>query len=150
MMHRPPQGQALAEMALCLPLLVLMVLAICQLALIGQAACLDHMAARSAARAYAVYSQQGPGYGLQMAGKAALAVARRCHPLPLVEVVMESDDDDSADFTLRVDLRYPLVLPIAKALLGQDGAILLRSRASMEREDSESFFKAHPEIERAR
>jgi hypothetical protein len=144
------QGQALAEAALCLPLLILMIMALCQLALIGQAACLAHLAARSAARAYAVYCQQGPGYGLDMAGKAALAVARRCHPLPQLQVVMESDADGSPDFTLRVDLRYPLVLPLARGLLGQNGSMLIRSRASMLREDTAAFFKAHPEIEKAR
>jgi hypothetical protein len=150
-MTRPSsQGQALAEMALCLPLLILMIMALCQIALIGQAAFLAHLAARSAARAYAVYCQQGPGYGLDMAGRAALVVARRCHPLPQIEVVMESDPDSSPDFTLRVDLHYPLAMPLAKGLLGQNGMVLLRARASMEREDTPAYFKAHPEIERSR
>jgi len=150
MSRRKAQGQALAELALCLPLLLLMIMTVCQLALIGQAACMAHLAARSAARAYAVYCQQGPGYGLDMAGRAALEVALRCHPLPQLELAMESAADDSPDFTLRVDMHYPLVMPIAKQLLGQDGSVLLRSRASMQREDSPAYFKAHPEVEKAR
>lgn len=147
---RGQQGQALAELALCLPLLLLMIMALCQIALIGQAACLAHLAACSAARAYAVYCQQGPGYGLDMAGQAALQVAQRCRPQPSLELVMEEDADGSPDFTLRVDLHYPLVLPIARDLFGQNGSLLLSSRARMLREATPSFFKAHPEIEKPR
>lgn len=87
-------GQALAELAVCLPVLILLLFATCQLALIGQAACFAKLASMRAARAYVVYCQQGPGYALAMAGQAAALAVERCRPRPQVTVELEEDEGE--------------------------------------------------------
>jgi len=144
------KGQAMAELALCLPFLMLMIFALCQIAMIGQAAFLARSAAKSAARAYGVYCQQGPGYALDMATKAALAVTLRCMPRPRIALaLLEEESRDSPDITLRLDMDYPLLFPgLAKVFGASDGTLTLSATASLFNEATPSFFKAHPEIKK--
>jgi len=165
---RGQRGQSLVESALALPLLVLLALALCQLCLLAQGAFFAQRAARRAARAYVVYCQKGPGYGLDMARQAAELAVQPCRPKPLVFVEIEDKDEDQGStgeddwasqahseggdtgfIRLSVRLRMPLIFPAVHPIFGAGGAsATLKASTMMLREDTEAYFREHEEIQR--
>src|SRR3954453_8111185 len=90
------RGQATVELVALLPLLALSLLCCWQLVLVGHAAWSAHAAARSAARAHAV-------------GTDELAAARASLPQELDDLVRVGEADDDGRVPVRV--RVPSVLP---------------------------------------
>lgn len=151
-----------------MPLLLLLAMALCQLCLLAQGAFFAQRAARRAARAYVVYCQKGPGYGLEMARQAAESAIQACRPRPTVVIKLEeakedqgkdptfdwisqahSEGGDTGFIRMHVSLRMPLLFPGLQAIFGQGGAgATLVSSTVMLREDTEAYFREHDEIKR--
>ncbi|MDQ6698218.1 MAG: pilus assembly protein [Actinomycetota bacterium] len=106
--ERRESGQATVELALLLPVIMMLVLAVLQVGLVARDQVLVTNAAREAARAAAVDGRSG----------AALAAARRSGPLDPAELRVVVGRRGAAGSTVRVVVHYrsvtdaPLVGPL--------------------------------------
>jgi hypothetical protein len=149
-------GQSLAEFALCLPVFLLMVFAVIQLALIAQAAFFTHYAAHCAARAYAVFIQQDQDSALAKAKDAAalgLAFVRpsMSYELELLPARQTSPSTEISGlnkqiFEMRLTTWCPLILPFVKFAfqngLAHRGELPLKATIVMQSENNEDFRRA--------
>jgi Flp pilus assembly protein TadG len=108
--RRRDGGQATVEVALVLPVVVLLLLAVVQIAQVGRAHVLTIHAAREAARAAAV--------GEPDATAVRAAVAAGGFPTHRARVSVQRA---GADVTVEVRYRQATVVPIVGALLGDVG-----------------------------
>lgn len=107
--RRPDAGQAVVELALTIPLLVLLLLAIVQVGLVIRDQILVVHASREAARAAAVDPDSS----------APRRAAERSSELDSKRIRLEISDRGAPGSTLRVTLRYsaPTEVPLIGALL---------------------------------
>lgn len=107
--RRPDSGQAVVELALTIPLLVLLLLAIVQVGLVVRDQILVVHASREAARAAAVDPDSG----------APRRAAERSSELSSDRIRLEISDRGAPGSTLRVTIRYssPTEVPLIGALL---------------------------------
>jgi Flp pilus assembly protein TadG len=98
--HRGSQGQATVELALCLPLLCVLVMAVLQVAVVVGDVLAVQLAAREAARAATMAADPGPA-----AAAAAEAVTR----LPLEVAVTLTDDAVTAEVRASAVTDVPLI-----------------------------------------
>lgn len=115
---RPDRGQAAVELALVLPLLVLVLLAVVQVALVLRAQLLVVHAAREGARAAAV----------DPADDAAVVGALAATPLPIDRVEVRVVDAGGGRVRVEVEHRAATDLPLVGPLLGD---VTLRASATM-------------------
>jgi hypothetical protein len=85
------RGQSLAEFVLCLPVLVLMIFGLLQLAALGIVLAFSHYAVSCALRSYTVFYAQGHSVATQKAGQAMEAAMAWCLPLPDMDLVISSE-----------------------------------------------------------
>ncbi|HSL58743.1 MAG TPA: TadE/TadG family type IV pilus assembly protein [Acidimicrobiales bacterium] len=116
--RREDGGQAAVELALVLPLVALLLLAVVQVALVLRAQLLVAHAAREAVRAAAVDPDPD----------AALVAALAAGPLPVDRVTVRVTD--AGDGRVRVDVEHRAAtdLPLVGALIGD---VTLRGSATM-------------------
>jgi len=119
------RGQASAEFALVLPLVLVVCLAVVQVAVVARRGVLLAHAAREAARAAAVEADDAS------AASAARAAAARASPLdPARLVVTVARDADVVRVTVRYD--DPTDIAVVGRLVGP---VTLQERVTMRRED---------------
>jgi hypothetical protein len=150
------RGQSLAEFALCLPLFLLLVFGVIQLALLAQAAFFTHYAAHCAARAYAVFVQQGKETALKNAREAAglgLAGARPRLEFEL-ELLPARQAGPGTDipglnrqmFEMRLTAFCPLVFPFLKPIFSRGSlsfsGVPVKATVCMQSEDNDDFRRA--------
>lgn len=117
---KPESGQATVELALLLPVILMLVLAVLQVGLVARDQVLVTNAAREAARAAAVDGRAG----------AALDAARRSGPLDPAELRVDVGPRGPVGSTVRVVVRYRSVTdaPLVGPLVGD---VELRADATM-------------------
>lgn len=108
--RRPESGQATVEVALLLPLLALLLLAVVQVGLVVRDQVLVTHAAREAARAAAVDPQ------VAVARDGAVAAARLDPDRLSVE--LSGSTEPGGRLTVTVRYRAPTLVPLAGALVG--------------------------------
>ena len=118
--RRPDRGQATVELALVLPLIAMLLLALVQAVIVARDQILVTHAAREAARAAAVDPDPG----------AARRAARDAGPLVAGRLDVAVHERGPVGGRVRVEVRYgePARLPVVGRLLGD---LTLRSEATM-------------------
>lgn len=109
--HRPSAGQATVELALLLPVVVLLLLAVLQVGLVARDIVLVTHAAREAAREAAV--DPAPG-----AARAAALAASGLAPHRL-DVTVEGRVDAGSRVRVELTYRVPTAVPLVGALLDE-------------------------------
>jgi Flp pilus assembly protein TadG len=126
------RGQATVELALALPLVVLLVLAIVQVGLVVRASVLVTHVAREGARAAAVDADPG-------AARAAVVDASSLEPDRLA-VAVRGRGGPGTDVTVTVSYLMVTDVPIVGALVGD---VTLSASATMRVESSAGALAAH-------
>ena len=80
------KGQSLAEFVLCLPVLILFIFGMLQLAVLGIVLAFSHYAVSCALRSYTVFYAQGQNLAISKAGQAMEEAMSLCHPMPNLEL----------------------------------------------------------------
>lgn len=105
--HRCQRGQATVELALVLPVVILVLLAVVQVAVVARSQILVVDAARAGARAAAVRSGAAP------------AAARRTPGLDEERLEVAESSDPGGDVAVLVRYRAPTDVPLVGALFGE-------------------------------
>lgn len=148
---KPQSGQALVELALCLPVIFFLAFGLIQLALIGISSFFSHYAAYCAARTYTVYISRGESTALRMAEQAARKAVSACRPRPSVKVTVSKpsladrsltrDDLKGAEnqyHKITVKMDYPLFLPFPNT----NGFFTFESKTTIQNEFSDACKRA--------
>lgn len=108
--HPAQRGQSLAEFVLCLPVLVMLILGIMQLAVLGMVLLFSHYAASCALRSYTVFYSQDHNLAIQKAGQAMEEAIAWCRPSPDLELTIQAENPkDGALAKVRYHGKGPLL-----------------------------------------